>query len=270
MKKLLCLSALIVYAFACCPSSATRSPTPIVEPLPVQPSPVPPEPTDTSVPLPTETPIPTDTPQPLPTEVPPTETPIPEKPIVTATEGNVNLRNGPSTDYETIGTLSSGESLEVVGRNADSSWWQVSAPTGLAWVAASVVTASNIDDSIPVVEAPPPPVQPTDTPAPPAPPPGEAQVVIVAVNKEDEYVDIQNIGGAPQDLTGWLLFSERGPQDCPLGGVIQPGETLRIWAMSEDKDKGGYNCGHDGPIWRNDKSDPAVLYDATGQEVDRK
>ena len=115
------------------------------------------------------------------------------------------------------------------------------------------------------------PVPPTDTPVPPEPPPpGEAQVVIVAVDKRAEYVDIQNIGGAPQDLTGWHLLSERGSQDCPLSGVIQPGEVLRIWAMSEDADKGGFNCGFDTNIWNNSKSDPAVLYDATGREVDRK
>jgi hypothetical protein len=133
-----------------------------------------PHPTATNTPVPTVTstptdtpappPSPTETPPPLSTEAPPTETPIPEKPIVTATESNVNLRNGPSTDYEIVGTLSPGESLEIVGRNADSSWWQVSTPGGLAWVAASAVTASNIDDSIPVVEAPLSPVQPTDTP----------------------------------------------------------------------------------------------------------
>ena len=115
------------------------------------------------------------------------------------------------------------------------------------------------------------PMPPTDTPTPPEPPPPvEAHVVIVAIDKREEYVDIQNTGGAPQDLTGWLLLSERGEQKCPVGGVIQPGETLRIWAMSEDADKGGYNCGHGRPIWNNKERDPAVLYDATGQEVDRK
>jgi hypothetical protein len=95
-------------------------------------------------------------------------------------------------------------------------------------------------------------------------------VVIVAVDKRAEYVDIQNIGGAPQDLTGWLLVSEKGDQKCPLGGVIQAGETLRIWAMAEDADKGGFNCGFDTNIWNNSESDPAVLYDAAGREVDRK
>lgn len=126
-------------------------------------------PTHTSTPSPTDTPQPTSTPEPTDTPTPlPSPTEIPLASTVTATESNVNLRSGPGTDYEVIGTLFSGESLEIVGRNADSSWWQVSAPNGLAWVAASVVTASNIDDSIPVVEAPPPSIQPTDTPIPQA------------------------------------------------------------------------------------------------------
>ena len=106
-----------------------------------------------------------------PTE-PPAETPPPEglEPFVTV--AGVNLHDGPSTDGEIVGTLSSGERLEIVGRNADSSWWQVAAPNGLAWVAAHRVTASNVDDRIPVVEAPPPPIEPTPT-EPPSPPPGE-------------------------------------------------------------------------------------------------
>ena len=130
-------------------------------------------------PLPTATPtepLPTETPTQLPpTESPedtlPTETPTTEaKPIVTAAE-SVNLRNGPSTDHEVVGTLSAGERIEIVGRNVDASWWQVSTPNGLAWVAASVVTATtiNMDDGIPVAEAPPPPIQPTPTPPPPQP-----------------------------------------------------------------------------------------------------
>ncbi len=138
-------------------------------------------------------------------------------------------------------------------------------------------TERPTDTPIPPTDTPMPPpptdtpMPPTDTPTPPEPPPPvEAHVVIVAIDKREEYVDIQNTGGAPQDLTGWLLLSERGEQKCPLGGVIQPGETLRIWAMSEDVDNGGYNCGHGRPIWNNKERDPAVLYDATGQEVDRE
>jgi endonuclease YncB( thermonuclease family) len=108
------------------------------------------------------------------------------------------------------------------------------------------------------------------TPEPPTPVPGEAQVVIVAKDKQAEFVDIQNIGGAPQDLSGWYLLSERGDQDCPLGGVIQPGETLRIWAESKAAGQGGYCCGFDGPIWNNSEPDAAVLFNVDGVEVSRK
>lgn len=89
------------------------------------------------------------------------------------------------------------------------------------------------------------------------------------VDKRAEYVDIRNDGGTAQDLSGWVLVSERGNQACSLGGIIGPGETLRIWALAEDAGQGGYNCGFGSPIWNNSKSDPAVLYNAAGQEVSR-
>jgi hypothetical protein len=68
MKKLLLLSALIVYVFACCcpsnvyiftccPSSTPSPPTPIAEAATLQPSTVPPEPTDTPRPTLTATAI---------------------------------------------------------------------------------------------------------------------------------------------------------------------------------------------------------------------
>jgi uncharacterized protein YraI len=143
----------------------------LTELLPTE-TPTEPSPTETPTePLSTETPTKLPPTEPPAEEAPPTETPTPEelKPFVTAVESSVNLRNGPSTDYEVVGTLSPGESLEIVGRNVDSSWWQVSTPNGSAWVAASVVTASNMDDRILVAEAPPPPIQPTSTEPPPQP-----------------------------------------------------------------------------------------------------
>jgi hypothetical protein len=115
---------------------------------------------------------------------------------------------------------------------------------------------------------------PTDTPIPApstdTPVLAPAKVIIVTVNKGDEYVDIRNIGDLAQDLTGWILLSEKGDQACTLAGVLGSGETLRIWAQSKDADKGGYNCGFDTSIWNNSEPDPAVLYNAQGVEVDRK
>lgn len=105
----------------------------------------------------------TSTPTEIITASEPTYTPVvaeslPEipKPLVTAGDTNVNIRRGPSTDYEVVGSLPAGESLEIIGRNADSSWWQVLTPNGEGWIAAFVTTASNVDENMPVVvEAPP-------------------------------------------------------------------------------------------------------------------
>jgi hypothetical protein len=116
------------------------------------------------------------------------------------------------------------------------------------------------------------PELPTNTPVPPtvAPtnPPGP-RVIIASVNKRDEYVEIRNSGDAAQDLAGWTLISEKGNQQCPLSGVLDPGQTLRIWAMDKDRDQGGLNCGFMESIWNNDDPDPAVLLDGSGHEVDR-
>ncbi len=102
----------------------------------------------------------------------PTDTPAPQdtRPQVTAGNSTVNLRSGPGTNYSKSGSLPQGQSLDIVGRNDDSSWWQVSTAAGLKWIAASVTTAQNTDASIPIVSAPPPPATPTPA-APPTPTP---------------------------------------------------------------------------------------------------
>ena len=58
--------------------------------------------------------------------------------------GPVNIRSGPGTDYEIIGTLNANTAMPIVGRNSDASWWQIKIAEGTTgWVAASVVSASN-------------------------------------------------------------------------------------------------------------------------------
>ncbi|MEJ2555400.1 MAG: SH3 domain-containing protein [Anaerolineae bacterium] len=80
--------------------------------------------------------------------------PSSSQPFVIAHKGEVNLRGGPGISYNKVGTLALGGRLEIVGRNADSSWWLVSRPDGLAWVSAAVVAAYDVNDSIPVVSIP--------------------------------------------------------------------------------------------------------------------
>lgn len=95
------------------------------------------------------------------------------------------------------------------------------------------------------------------------------RVTIIALNKRDEYVTLRNGGAAAVDLSGWRLLSEKGDQNCALGGVIGPGETLRVWALASDAGQGGFNCGFTENIWNNSDPDAAVLFNAGDAVVAR-
>jgi len=111
--------------------------------------------------------------------------------------------------------------------------------------------------------------QETDQAMTPAAPSTPADVIeILAVHKREEYVEIQNNGAQDQDLNGWFLRSERGYQDCLLSGTIGPGEVLRIWALAEDEDKEGFNCGYGTNIWNNSEPDKAILYNSEKTVID--
>ena len=99
---------------------------------------------------------------------------------------------------------------------------------------------------------------------------GAAAVRIKTVDKRSEFVDVVNTGAQAQDLAGWVLVSEKGDQRCTLGGVIQPGATLRIYALGGENTATEYYCNFGENIWNNSDPDPAVLLDATGGEVDRE
>lgn len=162
--------------------------------------------TDFTLTYATRTPIPTFTPAPAqPFVVIPTFTPAPAIPTATATRvldsgqsvsasnnsggetadnnapsgaslvapGAVNIRFGPGINYNVIGTLNANTTVPIIGRNGDTSWWQIGITNGAnGWVSASVVNASNAD-SVSLVDTPAPP-KPTPVPAQPAasnPPP---------------------------------------------------------------------------------------------------
>jgi hypothetical protein len=61
-----------------------------------------------------------------------------------AAEGDINVRSGPSTNDERISSLSAGDVITAIGRNADNSWLQIQLPdetTG--WVSADLVATDG-------------------------------------------------------------------------------------------------------------------------------
>jgi hypothetical protein len=106
---------------------------------------------------------------------------------------------------------------------------------------------------------------PTDT-SPPPTATRASSVLIINVNKREEYVEIQNTTNTVVNLRGWRLVSESGNQSCPLRGNLDPNEVLRIWSRRGNP---GFDCRFPDDIWRDNENDPAVLYNPQGEEVSR-
>ena len=107
----------------------------------------------------------------------------------------INIRSGPGTEFETIGTAAQGESFALQARNAQGDWWQICCVNEQpGWIFGQLATVEGADTlaiaadippqptpaavaaatvaatPIPVAEAPTPaPVEPTSEPTVPAP-----------------------------------------------------------------------------------------------------
>ena len=141
-----------------------------------------------TVPKPTEeatnTPVPTATPRKNPTATPrrddnnnpsPTATPAPTKASTeSALTGAVsvvvlNVRQGPGTAFDVIGTVTQSAVVEILERNQDGSWWRmccIANTEQTGWVSAQFVTpdfeASRANELIPLAgEIPAAPAAPT-------------------------------------------------------------------------------------------------------------
>ncbi|HEX2995591.1 MAG TPA: CARDB domain-containing protein [Anaerolineales bacterium] len=77
-------------------------------------------------------------------------------PLITANVV-VNVRSGPDTAYDIVGSLPQGGTATIVGRNDAYTWWYIDYPAGSgnhAWVAGSVVTSACVPSTVQVVAAP--------------------------------------------------------------------------------------------------------------------
>jgi hypothetical protein len=102
---------------------------------------------------------------PAPTNAPlPTQTPEARADAVVSGE-YANLRTGPDTAYDQIGSVYHGDVLTVLGKNADGSWLQVRTGAGqTAWIAGWLVQVDHDLSTVSVVGAPPLPTNPPAAP----------------------------------------------------------------------------------------------------------
>jgi uncharacterized protein YraI len=69
---------------------------------------------------------------------------------------DLNVRSGPGTNYSIVVALPGGTTVDIIGKNADGSWWFIAFDGNTGWVSAPFTTSSNTEN-VPVVDAPPPP-----------------------------------------------------------------------------------------------------------------
>jgi uncharacterized protein YraI len=117
----------------------------------------------------------------------PTAAPANEAQLTIAGE-TVNVRSGPATTFDAIGSAANGESFPIVARNAQGDWWQICCINDQpGWVFGELAMVANADNVAIAADAPtlapvavavaPTPVPaadqptPTSAPAAPAPPP---------------------------------------------------------------------------------------------------
>ena len=96
------------------------------------------------------------------------------------------------------------------------------------------------------------------------------KVKIESVSKSEQLLTLKNKSGRDADLSGWLIYSDRGHEYFvfPEGAVIPSGGTVTVgcrdydgtpdyeWAVSE--------------AWHGSKKDKAFLYDSFGNLIDDK
>lgn len=67
-------------------------------------------------------------------------------PQITVSGRSVLVRNGPSTDYEVLGTLFEGDTAPIIAKNNDNTWYLIQLENGdRGWVGSSLVELTNTD-----------------------------------------------------------------------------------------------------------------------------
>jgi len=103
----------------------------------------------------TATLAPTATPRASATPILPSATPT-VAPVTGTTTAQVNVRAGPGTSEAVLGRIEAGQSVQVVGQDADGKWYLIQydkSTTGTGWVAGQYVSVSG-EVKVPVIGAP--------------------------------------------------------------------------------------------------------------------
>lgn len=154
----------------------------------------------------------------------PTEIPLPVLPttgacvLATLRPIYVNVRTGPSTDFDRVANLDPQQTYPVIGRSADGSWYQVDFGGGNGWVALFVARTGGDCSNLPVTYTPP-------TVAPPTSAPTQSSARIAGDN-EWRGVQLPFERGFSVGHSGAISYPNGDRQDTISYNIIQVPSTI--------------------------------------------
>jgi hypothetical protein len=123
-------------------------------------------------------------------------------PFATPNDGPLNCRSGPGTNYQVLVVLGGTQSAEVVGKNADGTWWYVKNPFlagGFCWVINIYVNVTGDTSKLQVVGVPPTPANPSSS------------VIAVDMGIDPETINVDDCSGPGQEITVSAKIQTNGP-----------------------------------------------------------
>jgi uncharacterized protein YraI len=167
-------------------------------------------------------------------------TSAPEVSALVAADGDVlNVRSGPSTDNEILGTLQPGTELTLLARSADGAWYQIAYPAdtdGRGWVIGEFLEIQGSTDALPIPGEPSAETPPSDDQAVDvcAPIPGEAYGTILITSAPTDPaaaahgdLNLALRGYAPTEASGDLI---------DLAGGADPGAPQLRWLFGDRRE----------------------------------
>lgn len=192
-----------------------------------------------------------------------------------ATNQPATLYAGPGLDFPVASNLPTNTALQIDAVSPDGQWFRVG---GSAWIPGFFVANAPRVRSLPLASAPTPTPNWTATPVPPTREPtltptprptfAIGAIKIVQVDKINEYFVLRNDTTGAIALADWKLKSENGGEICFLNGVIGPGGLTRFWSRANAPPP-DYSCNLEWDMWADLEDDTALLFDPSGQIVDR-
>ncbi|MEP7285796.1 MAG: CARDB domain-containing protein [Chloroflexota bacterium] len=189
----------------------------------------------TTAALPTKaapTPLIATNPPPQPTTaVPPTVAPTAAPAgqiILTVKSPNLNIRNGDGTSFSIIASMKTGDTAQIVGRNAARTWWVVQKDTVRGWVIASTEFSQVAGDTtnVPLAQS---PATPVPSSNPPTAVPAQAATSTTGA-VADLVIDAATLNPATpnsnQTFIVIITIRNQGSVDAPATtawGAFQPG-----------------------------------------------